>query len=477
MWLIPEETGQTLHQKAEVVDLLAVNGSQCPQCTFINHPSMKTCEMCGVSLVDNCFEGHDDKEGGRLQLKFRCEDGEGNVEKDLIKLSFRNGGEHHFHSKLLQCLQDVQWELIQQSNGANKGAVQLPRSSRGSTASINALMVPSTGIHGLQSSTQQRNYETSMILNDSLQDLDNLLEMGKELIVVGQKYQRVLLGAKRRSMGSIDANLELLHNSQNSMRILDSILNKNELYKARTNTQRVTSLTNMKRSARKKSGKTKSALFQLYIEELARHICEFMVNENILDKNNGLVTLYDLYTAYNEARCVDLVSPDELYRAVQMFDKLKMNFTLSEIPVTYQGSFSVELKEQNMLIVSRNKVSSSSISAKLKTLLSETPNLSVLQIQKLDGFQINYLIIETLLNRLLNDGAIVVDRTLQGEFFYPNEILGIKMNAVTANVIEATSDLTQKMHHVSIADNIYPLFKSNGTEDSSARLQELGDLF
>ncbi|VEU22833.1 DEKNAAC103918 [Brettanomyces naardenensis] len=464
------------------VDLLTYDGSRCPRCTFVNHPSMVNCEMCGAPLTSLGSGGSSESVVTTESTTFRSEPGI--ADPFLIKLSFRNGGEHNFHSKLLQSLQDARWEQIEERDGANRGAVKVEKSAS-SVSSIDATIdSPSTGIHGLQTSTLQRNYETSLILNDSLQDLENLLEKGKQLVAVGQKYQRVLLGKKTidSSVESIDANLTLLQNSQNSMRILDSILANQELTKATTNVRKVTSLVNMKRAAMKKSGKAKIALSQLYMEELCRHICEFMVEENILDKNNGLVTLYELFTMYNEARGVDLVSPNDLFSAASLFESLKLNFVLSEIPITQQegGNTNSDVSAtQKLYIVCKKQVDSSSLSGKLLSLVTSIPGLSVLQIQKLEDFQMNYLIIQTLLNRMLNDGSVVVDRTLEGEFFYSNEILrpsdeksrqNDQDNGTGGSISNNAASTTTKPPLIS------PLFKSPN-DSSSARLQELGDLF
>lgn len=455
------------------VDLLTFDGSQCPRCTFVNHPSMMNCEMCGASLAaaqlpeelarPQVMRHSISEMGSNDQLvKMRLELNTGPAPPTVIRLSFRNGGAHNFYGKVSQYIEQERWGQINSANGVNRGAKKLGHQGRPPTVTE---QMRAMGIHGLQSSSSQRNYETSLVLNNSLQDLENLLEKGKELINVGQKYQRVLLSAQKPSMDSIDDNLELLHQSQNSMRILDQIVSKNELAKARTNSQKVTSLTNMKLAAAQKTGRSKTAMEQLYIEELSRHISEFLVEENVLDRNGGLVTLYDLYTMYNEARGIDLVSPDHLKAAASKFEQLHLNYVLTEVNITQQDGSDTS---ESLYIVSKKRMQSSSVSQRFISYLTAHPGQSILQMQQSE-FQINHLIIETIVNRLLNDGEIVVDRTVQGEFYYVNEITKFNWDDWAGSLVKQDTPPPK-------TPELSAVFHSTGNERSSERLQELGDL-
>lgn len=400
------------------IDLVSYDRSKCPRCTFVNHPSMTHCEMCGAPLGEVPVSQIKQK-----RCKFNIEEDSeiANIDRKVIKLSFRQGGEHNFYSQLQTTLKKVYWENIQRKGGNNSGSIKLPQSS--SFTSLG----PSAGIHGLQSTNIQSNYETSMVLNGSLQDLEKLVDQGKQLITISQKYQQVLLSAKKRSIESIGANLQLLQNSRNSMKILDSMLKrKAEMASAKINYDRISTLSSLKMAAsQKKSGKSQKVLYNLYLKELARHISEFLAEKNMLEKKNGLITLFEVYSAYNEARGFDLISPRELFEAASLFDSLNLKFTLARIPITYQNTVQREGDEskKSLYIISRNQSDSSSMRARLLTLIKANPGLSISQVQQMSNFHVNYLIIETFLNEMLNNGYLVVDRTLQGEFFYQNEIL------------------------------------------------------
>ncbi|ODV83961.1 hypothetical protein CANARDRAFT_70032 [[Candida] arabinofermentans NRRL YB-2248] len=431
------------------IDLLTFDGSQCQKCTFINHPSMVDCEMCGTHLVSEGLPpsllknalGHDNYDDDKKQvipLEIEQYSSMDSVDDLVIKFSFRNGGHTNFYNKLIGAIEQSSWEKNQSDNTVNKGATKIYKSDlpegqisskdlaeqlqlQKSKSEVHA--APSIGIHGLQAHSSMKSYETSLLLNNSLQDLENLMSKGKELIKLSQSYQKILMNSKQ-STEKIDENVALLHNSKNSIKILDNIITKNEFSTSYSNVNKLTGLLNLK-NGYKSDSKTRSGLPSLYIEELSRQICEFLIDENILDKNNGLITLYELYTLYNKARGVNLISPLELYDAVSIFEKLGLNLKLIEIPLTRSTNKPLSASDKDKIyIVSKKKISSSSISTKLLTLLSNnsTTGLSILQIQSKDDFNMNYLIIQTIINNLIAEGSICVDIRLQGEVYYINEI-------------------------------------------------------
>ncbi|GME81724.1 unnamed protein product [Ambrosiozyma monospora] len=457
--------------KPQEIDYLTLDGSQCTKCTFINHPSMLHCEMCGAPLASlnlptqlldpSAFHNHGNPSSvstSKPTLTLRTEEYSSNKQpnESIIKLSFRNGGSRLFYQKFQEAIEKAEWRYADENDGSNRGAIKLTPGMDANTMSShdlknqfekvvqennkNKVHVPqSVGIHGLQANYTRKNYETSMLLNNSLQDLEILMAKGKELIKLGRSYQLLLMNDssnKNSASQQIDENVSLLHNSKASIKILDNIITKNEFSKSYANSSKLTSLANLKKgksTANGTSTTTKSGFSTLYIEELARQIFEFVVDENLLDKNNGLITLYELYSSYNKARGINLISPVELYDCVSYFDKLNLNLKVTRLDTEANNNKSGTdtSSTQNLYIVSKRKSSSYSTSQKLLAHIKKSydsssgpvkQGCSVLQFQNLKAFKMNYLILQTLLNNLLNQGDLVVDFKLEGAYYYPNMI-------------------------------------------------------
>jgi len=81
-------------------------GTSCPACTFLNHPSLRDCEICGTSLPSRSKKGVVSKSAPTsrpLTPKDTKEDG-------MIKISFRKGGDKTFYAVLKRSLKGKAWE-------------------------------------------------------------------------------------------------------------------------------------------------------------------------------------------------------------------------------------------------------------------------------------------------------------------------------------------------------------------------------
>lgn len=63
-----------------------------------------------------------------------------------------------------------------------------------------------------------------------------------------------------------------------------------------------------------------------YFEQLARQLAEYLGGQ--MTQNGGIMTLSDIYCVFNRARGVELVSPDDLYRAAQLQKTLRLGYHL-----------------------------------------------------------------------------------------------------------------------------------------------------
>lgn len=379
----------------------SVSDSQCPRCTFINHSSLQKCEICGMSLTEEETESHDDN------VEMRLEDmAQTSVDENLIKLSFRNGGTRNMYEKLCAAIEVSQWEAMKLDSKLNKDAVKVDRNP------VREADGPILGIQTLELKSSQDSAAKSMLLNDSLQDLEGLMSKAKELIRLSQSYQRVLMSqSEGKSSDKINDNVDLLHNSKNSIKILNNIITKDE-FNSHGKSVYISYL------------KKDSSNSSLYMDELSRHVFEFIMEFNLLDQRNGILTLFELYTIYNRARGMSLVSPDELKAAVLKFKELNLPLRLFEIEPT--GAASVG----KFYVISQSTFKKNSLISKIHKILNsangtdEYRGFSVLQFQTQQGLNINHSILTSILEENASqEGELCIDQQLEGVFYYENEII------------------------------------------------------
>lgn len=440
-------------------DLISFDGRKCPHCTFINHPSMSKCEICGSNLpmlknsIDSPHPVH--REDKKVPLKLEPFD---KISPTVIKASFRNGGFKEFNNSLTQCLEKLRISENQQQKQDSEH--------------FNTIL-SLKGIHGLANKSQEQNQQASDLLGKSIQDIDQLMSKANELIVLSKKYQSVLKN-KKTSVLEVDRNFELLSNSKNSVLKLNSLLNTNEIGKSINNVKVINALNTLKKG--KHSTNSLSKLPSAYIDELARHICDFMLNENILDKNNGFITMYELYLAYNKFRQIDLVTPEEIFDSINRFDELSINLKVETISLMGENNLQSEKKAKlgNCVYVISKKNQANTITTKIATYIRNNSGKSILDIQL--HFNINFLIMKYILDKLVDNGELAVDKTLEGYTYWPNEILEFrsmenKVGVENVNIRKA-KPLTS-MDQISDAFKTFPALNSDIKSD---RFHELGDL-
>ncbi len=116
---------------------------------------------------------------------------------DVIKFSFRQGGEHSFLRRLHDALGQRQWEVTVRGNQGQKMLLLLPTvclqqeqlvsfsqsraPQRQAQAQARAKVLRS-GIGGIEKSLEQRAKKTDSEISKAFQDLDKLMEMAKPMV-------------------------------------------------------------------------------------------------------------------------------------------------------------------------------------------------------------------------------------------------------------------------------------------------------
>ncbi|KAH8803113.1 vacuolar protein sorting protein-like protein [Xylogone sp. PMI_703] len=283
---------------------------QCPRCTFLNHPSLLSCEVCGAPLLSQDVTSGPNGPVVRTEspgplLNHLPAPGAENVES--IKLSFRGGGEKIFYERLKGAMTQRKWLL--------HGAPPIPKPNRPSGADSGGSSTPTSeraktvGIAGLEQRRLEVTKNNELVIGNAFEDLEALMASAKEVIALAESF------ATNGGSGSSDSSALLAQSAD----ALGLVTTKDML---------------------SSGGNSES----LYISELSRNLAEFLTDDarGVLRKSGGIITLVDLWATFNRARGgVELVSPLDFEKAARMWEKLKLPVRLRKFKsgvLVVQGS-------------------------------------------------------------------------------------------------------------------------------------------
>lgn len=272
--------------------------SRCPRCTFKNHPSLSSCEMCGAPLLTNTANralardtpSRVDSPGPSLRPGTTSAN-----PTESIKFSFRNGGSQVFHTKLKEALIQRKWLL--------QSAPPVPRNVYASNVPTSTTSTSTTpprqhiGIAGLERRDQELRKNNEVIIGNAFEDLSALMASAKEIVALAETFAK-----QTRSSGLGETQ----SSSESDPAALLSQLN-------------LTTTRDMLGSGTGGSS--------LYLAELSRQLAEFLTDDRrgVLKSEGGIISLVDLWAVFNRARGgVELVSPIDFADATALFDKLKL---------------------------------------------------------------------------------------------------------------------------------------------------------
>ncbi|KAK4671403.1 Vacuolar protein-sorting-associated protein 36 [Podospora pseudoanserina] len=274
----------------------------CPRCTFANHPSLLSCEICGASLISHDIPAsltqspRTNTESPGPFLNSTAPAPVGLESPENVKLSFRHGGEKIFYERLKGCMTQRKWLL--------QNAPPIPKSSRSDGTNGGAGTVGSSeperqrlkigGIAGLERQTQAMRKNNELVIGNAFEDLEALMASAKEIVALAESFAKQVRGAG----GSSASENALLAESASQLGLITTkdIVGSN-------------------------GGDS------LYLSELARTLAEFLTDDRrgVLRKAGGVISLVDLWAMFNRARGgVELVSPADFEKAANLWEKLEL---------------------------------------------------------------------------------------------------------------------------------------------------------
>ncbi|KAI2636059.1 Vps36-domain-containing protein [Xylaria nigripes] len=278
------------------------DGFQCPRCTFSNHPSLLSCEMCGAPLISKDAPATVTQQPPRTEspgptLKLGGAAGLDNPE--CVKISFRNGGEKIFYERLKGAMTQRLWLLHE--------APPVPTSSMvnaGSDADLMSHSDPDSGrkkvagIAGLEQMGLARRKNNERMIGSSFEDLEALMASAKEIVALAESFARQV--GNGTDSATTEANALLAESASQ----LGLVTTKDIV-----------------------GGRSGSDSESLYLSELSKNLAEFLTDDarGVLKKAGGIISLVDLWAMFNRARGgVELVSPNDFEKAARLWEKLKL---------------------------------------------------------------------------------------------------------------------------------------------------------
>ncbi|KAF8437417.1 EAP30/Vps36 family-domain-containing protein [Terfezia claveryi] len=259
-------------------------GFACPRCTFENHPSLTSCEMCGERLVsadipDRALADNIDRTDSPGPLLESLKIGE-------------TGGAPAFYEKLKNVMIQRKW-LLQNAPPVPKprrrGEGDISPDIQGATSMGGRAKLLGIGALEWQGDSVRKNND--IVMRGALDDLESLMSRAKEMVALAESFATRL--ASQQSPSSSEAAKAL---QSSTMALGLSTISKDQVST------------------------------DLYLADLARQIAEFISDDRraILKREGGVITLVDLWAMYNRARGIDLISPTDMERAAGLFEKLKL---------------------------------------------------------------------------------------------------------------------------------------------------------
>ncbi|KAM9939383.1 hypothetical protein OXX80_001139 [Metschnikowia pulcherrima] len=394
---------------------------QCPKCTFINHPSMRFCEVCGAPL----------KQASKSLLK-KIKESERNVRTSnplglvledseiytnnspYVKISFRKGGDADFYKHLREIIDKNKWEALEAKGGVSGDATRVVP-TRETTPKVQ-----SRGIQGLVKIGELQRKQNELVLSSSLEDLEQLMDKAKEILELTSSFGSLI---KKAPVPII------------SMPPL-----------------------------------TVSPTSSIYHQELAQHMCEYLLTY-VLTKPSSMITTQDLFASYNRFSVMsqgfggDLVTTQNFQKCLSYFDTLQLpvklkTFQSGLVVITQRLHDSQDLHQviSDYLAAEENRFMYEKYTSEyladsdgyMKDVYKFFHGKTVAEIADHFGWSSTICVEE--LARCMDDGLVVLDKHISGTFYFLNRfdpILAEKIDNETAVKLKAQKDVLSQQKTIS----------------------------
>ncbi|KAG7194991.1 uncharacterized protein KQ657_004103 [Scheffersomyces spartinae] len=385
------------------------NTIECPRCTFINHSSLTTCEICGsyllqtasLELKTNSIVAPSSS-SQTASVDIELEDG---IEaytnnKAYIKVSFRKGGgEIEFNNLVNTAIEDIKWDELTKRGGVNENAVKLNQQQKPLVSTGKAVRA---GISGLEVKNELTRKTNEIVLQDSLYDLDLLMFKFEDIMKISESFKPLL--------------------KQNSLVITNRRFSTNSI---------IPELNTSKKS-------------NIFHQELSRHLSEYLDSYELV-KQTSMITTQDLFANYNRYLTMsqgfgtELISALDFNKAISMFDTLHLpimvkKYERSGLLVVVRRSEGLHdnfiALVRKFLALHQQLLASNFIEEEIAdeeeelrggtSVIKHARGCNIKEISEEFSWSYNITIEE--MERCIQSGTVIVDQHISGTFYFVNDI-------------------------------------------------------
>ncbi|TDL26950.1 hypothetical protein BD410DRAFT_714891 [Rickenella mellea] len=313
---------------------------ECPACTFLNHPYLRECEICGTALPSSKSGSSSSasKPGLTLSSKSaptsRPTSPVGDV-ADLadgeryIKLSFRKGGDKPFYAVLKRTLKTKAWEVRIGYYGR--------RTNTGESSATTA--TARSGISGILQNVESSAMSTSTDMSHAFQDLEALMVKAQEMVKLAAELNERLSAAQQQRMSVnpyANANGAGVVEPEEATFIRSSLAQLGLQMKNAPVTQ------DMVKDERR------------WVEQLAKELAGVLQGDSVHEgmmRQRGIMGVDEAWGGWNRARGVALIPPTTLLQTLPLLPahtsppintrKLTSGLTVLHMPPYAHTAFSV----------------------------------------------------------------------------------------------------------------------------------------
>ena len=214
----------------------------------------------------------------------------------------------------------------------------------------------------------------------ALSDLDGLMKNARDVVQVVERYSKLMEDSQSPD-GASETSSEVGERNE-----MESILQNIGII----------------------SPVTKLSAGRLYHQQLAQQVADLLHSKNMLTRLGGMAMLTDVYCLCNRARGTELVSPDDFYQAVLLFDKMP-----------YLG-LRLRTFDSGVKVIADSELNMQNIFRKIIELAKDSPvdGISVSEVAAV--FQISILVAKEQVTLAENEGLIVRDDSFSGLQYFDN---------------------------------------------------------
>lgn len=355
---------------------ISADQNSCPACTFINHPQISNCEVCGTRLPNAKIR----KNHGQMNFKdsrvhFELEHPiskwKNQESMQFVQLSFRKSDGLLFAQATEKVLDDL--KKAEDSHIFNKNLVSINGVNVNNDDSKNLPFLETKlsriGIASLEKSRETQLLKNDILFTNALTDLNKLMSLVSDIEVLYTGHKNKLMGEEREI--------------QKPLLIID---------------------------------REKFCNKSLFLDEIAREIYGFAISEFKDNKERlgyVMVTLVDLYAMYNKSMRIGtgLISPQEMREACARFEQLNLN----ELRLTKING--------RVLCLSSND-SFDFLKRKILDLTESANGCDLLQLTQLlnEGTSSSWTIgiLMEVLQSCIDKGDLLIDQQVSGICYYKN---------------------------------------------------------